>query len=125
MNEIINISTLINYIKYIIDYAELIYSHNIITDNEYESLINETELFFERMSSVTFIQQNLKNELLNVQLLKVTKEFSLRGLLRLVFSWTRYYDTPIDHGLEMKRRENVKQFKDRMTNILDLIIVKN
>lgn len=125
MDEISDKHILIKYIKYLIDYADSVISQKVITENDYFNLMNESELFCKRISKSSFIVPKIKAELLNIRLPKVTREFSFQGVLRAFKRQSMYEDYQFDNDLEIRKRGNILNYKERMSNFLDLIIMKS
>ncbi len=67
----------------------------------------------------------IKGELWNFRLPKVTQEFSLRGALKVLNIWLMHKGISIDLGLEKQKRGNILNYKNRMSNFLELIIMRS
>ncbi|MGA8265317.1 MAG: hypothetical protein WB779_12820 [Ignavibacteriaceae bacterium] len=67
----------------------------------------------------------IKGELWNFRLPKVTQEFSLRGALKTLNIWLMHKGISIDLGLEKQKRGNILNYKNRMSNFLELIIMRS
>lgn len=125
MKDINNLNVLKKYIEYLVDFTGSIFSKPIITDNDYRSLLIESELFCKRVSESNFISPGLKTKLLSIRLAKINKEFSGRGILRALYIWKSRRESDFDSGLETKRRENILKYKEQMNNLLLLINAKS
>ncbi len=51
VNKITDIKTLIKYLEYLLDYSDLIYSQNNLTENLYKDLKKEAQFFYDRVSN--------------------------------------------------------------------------
>lgn len=121
MKDISNPNVLKKYIEYLADLADSIYSQLHITDNAYQSLFIESELFCNKVSEANSLPQNLKTKLLELKLPEIHEEFSLWSLLKL----KRRSFNKTDNEFEFKRRENILRYKDRMNNFLLFINAKS
>ncbi len=125
MNEISDKYILVKYIKYLIEFADSVFSQNIITDNDYLNLMSESELFCKRIRESSFVLPKIKDELLNIRIPKITQEFSFLGVLRAFKRSSMNQDSEIDNELQIRKRTNILNYKNRMSNFLDLIIMKS
>ena len=127
--EIKGITTLdsfVKYVTYLIDFANLIYEQETLTENNYISLWKETNLFHKRISVSEIIPGTIKSELLKIKLPQTKKEFSLTGIIRFYFyKLLPQMDNSIDEKIERILRKNVKEFRDRLENIFCIIKTKN
>jgi hypothetical protein len=125
MDDINNLNILKKYIEYLVDLTGSTFSKPIITDNDYQSLLIESELFCKRVSGSNFITPGLQTKLLSNRLAKINEEFSFRGTLRALNIWKTKRESYFDSGLETKRRENILKYKEQMNNLLLLIDAKS
>ncbi len=51
VKDISNVSSLIKYLEYLLDYSDLIYSQNNLTENLYKDLKKEAQVFHDRVSN--------------------------------------------------------------------------
>lgn len=121
MKDINNPKILRKYIEYLSEYSDSIYSRLNITDNEYQSLFVESELFCKKLSEAKSLPPYLKSKLIELKLPKINEEFSFGTLLKLKNRSYRNYADEI----EFKRRENILRYKDQLNNILALIDTKS
>jgi len=125
MNESISsITTLLKYISYLVEYSDTILSSVIISENEYSSLRIESELFCKRVSECEIIPPGLKSELIQLKLLKVDEEFSLKTFMKSLFKRNKYKYVSTNSSFENQRRENLLLYRDHMQNIYSLISTK-
>ena len=121
MDKINSTSMLVKYIKYLVDYSDLIASQQESLDNSYTSLINEINLFHTRVQNSDFIPTNIKTELLNINLPQNKDKFSFANLFRLnIFNNRHEYEEESRN----KMLENIIELKDHLENIFDLLAVK-
>jgi hypothetical protein len=121
MKDINNPNVLKEYLEYLTEFADSIYSHLLITDNDYHSLFIESELFCKKVSEANSLPINLKIKLLELKLPKINEEFSLWSLLKL----KRRSFSKTDNELEYKRRENILRYKDQLNNLLLFVDAKS
>ena len=108
------------YIEYLAEMAESIFSHLHITDNDYQSLFIESELFCKRVLKSKKLPSGLKTQLMEMRLPGMSKEFSILSLLKL-----RRYKYRFNDEFELKRRENILRYKERLNNLRLLIEAKS
>ena len=126
LHKISNVDLLIKYLIYLIDYADLIYSQKMLSENSYTSLQVEIELFHSRVKNSSFIPNAIKTELSKIKLPSIKKEFSRQGIFRsLYLRWVLRSVTLIDEKIENQLRTNVKEFRDRLENFFSLIKAKS
>jgi len=126
LHKISNLDLLIKYLIYLIDYADLIYSQKMLSENNYTSLQVEIELFHSRVKNSSFIPNAIKTELSKIKLPSIKKEFSRQGIFRsLYLRWVLRSVTLIDEKIENQLRTNVKEFRDRLENFFSLIKAKS
>lgn len=121
MDKIDSANMLVKYIKYLIDYSDLISSQQDTLDNSYTSLINEINLFHIRVQNADFIPTNIKTELLNINLPKEKEKFSFTNLFRSRIS---NYSYDYEEESRNKMLKNIIELKDHLENIYDLLLVK-
>ena len=121
MKDINNPNVLKEYLEYLAGFADSIYSHLHITDNDYQSLFIESELFCKKVSEANSLPQKLKAKLIELKLPKINAEFSLSSLLKL----NRKSFSKTDDEFEFKRRENILRYKAQLNNLLLLMDVKS
>ena len=121
MDKIDSANMLVKYIKYLIDYSDLISSEQDTLDNSYTSLTNEINLFHTRVQNADFIPTNIKTELLNINLPQHKDKFSFANLFRLHISNNRY---EYEEESRNKMLKNIIELKDHLENIFDLLSVK-
>ena len=121
MDKIDSANMLVKYIKYLIDYSDLIASQQDTLDNSYTSLTNEINLFHTRVQNTDFIPTNIKTELLNINLPQVKDQFSIFNLFRSRISNNRNGD---EEEFRNKMLKNIIELKDHLENIFDLLSVK-
>ena len=126
LNKINSIDTFVKYIEYLIDYADMIYSQETLTENNYIALWKEVNLFHKRISVSEIIPDTIKSELLKIKLPQTKKEFSIAGIIRLYYyKLLPQLENSIDKKIENQLRENVKDFRNRLDNIFYIIKVKS
>jgi hypothetical protein len=123
MDKIDSTKTLVKYIKYLIDYSDLISSQQDTLDNSYTSLTNEINLFHTRVQNTDFIPPNIKTELLNIKLPQVKDSYSSTNLFR--FRIPSYNRFGYEEEFRNKMLKNILEFKDHLENIFDLLSAKN
>jgi len=124
-DKIIDKNLFIKYLIYLIDYSTQILESYEFGKDEYEALIKEHDLFMQRLNRSDKIDINLKNELIKLNLQsditaepesiqairKIMSIFSFRGMPMF-----RNYDS--EGQLIEKIRGNIKEYRDRLSNIL-------
>jgi len=121
MKDINELKVLKEYLDYLVELADSIYSHSNITDNDYQSLFVESELFCKRILNANSLPSSLRTQLLELKLPKMKEEFSLWHALKLMKKRDRNHNDKF----EIKRRENILIFKERLNGLLLLINAKS
>ncbi len=121
MDKIDSPNMLVKYIKYLIDYSDLITSQQDTLDNSYTSLTYEIKLFHTKVQNSDFIPTNIKTELLNINLPQVKDQFSIFNLFRSRISNNGY---GYEEEFRDKMLKNIIELKDHLENILDLLSAK-
>ena len=121
MKDINQPKVLREYLEYLAGLANLVYSHINITDNDYQSLFIESELFYKRILNANNLPASVRTKLLELKLPKMKQEFSLWSALKLVKKRNSNYDDKF----ELRRRENILTFRDQLNNLLLLIDAKS
>ena len=126
VKDISNVSSLIKYLEYLLDYSDLIYSQNDLTENLYRGLKKETQVFHDMVDNAEFIPPLLKGELLKIMIKEKYKNsswFKFSKYLYRKFLFWKYESSYED--IKSERRGNIKEYRDRLENIYKAILVKS
>ncbi len=125
MDTINDINSLIKYLLYLIDFSDLIYSQNKITNNDYKNLQNEVKNFQQKINNSQFIPPLLKNELTKINLMNKKKDFSFKELLYTIFINFFVENYSSDENFEKQRRESILNYRNCLDNIYKILLVKS